>query len=161
MFKQSETVKHFSLALEDLGTTTFLQMLKLLVSDVIESLTSSTSENDEISKKRKIRQATEAGRRRVYRRIQKHEREELRRQTRALNEELSRVRQLQEKEEATFDAAQTPTFWLWKSVATRQRRVRLLAEDEHRALTITAQLQATYIRSLCGIVRKREDDSFA
>ncbi|KAG3112389.1 hypothetical protein PI124_g8400 [Phytophthora idaei] len=80
---------------------------------VIESLTSSTSENDEIGNKRKIRQATEAARRRVYRRIQKHEREELRRQTRALKEELSRVRQLQEKEKTTFDAAQTPTFWLW------------------------------------------------
>ncbi|KAG4239987.1 hypothetical protein PC116_g12047 [Phytophthora cactorum] len=36
---------------------------------VIKSLTSSTSANDAIGKKRKIRQATEAGRRRVYRRI--------------------------------------------------------------------------------------------
>ncbi|KAF1779839.1 hypothetical protein GQ600_13856 [Phytophthora cactorum] len=100
-------------------------------------------------KKRKIRQATEAGRRRVYRRIQKHEREELRRQTRALNEELSRKKRGHIRRRTN---ANLLVMEICRDSATSRR---LLAEDEHRALTITAQLQATYIRSLCGIVRKR------
>ncbi|KAF4035090.1 hypothetical protein GN244_ATG12860 [Phytophthora infestans] len=32
-----------------------------------------------------------------------------------------------EKEKTMFDAAQTPTFWLWRSVATRLRRKWMLA----------------------------------
>ncbi|KAG6946962.1 hypothetical protein JG688_00015753 [Phytophthora aleatoria] len=61
----------------------------------------------------------------------------------------------QGKQEDRFDATRTPTFWFWKSVAIRQRQERLVAEEEQRVLTITAQVQATYIRTLTGIVRKR------
>ncbi|ETL88124.1 hypothetical protein F441_13291 [Phytophthora nicotianae CJ01A1] len=173
---QSGGVKHFNLTLEDLDATILLadadallgfddeEQLKLVLREEIlddadiESLTSGASENDEISK-RKIRKATEAGRRRVYRRVQKREREELRRQARVLKEELSCVRQLKEKEKAMFDAAQTPIFWFWRSVASRLRRERLQAEEEQRALMISVQVQTAYIRNLRGVIRKRESES--
>ncbi|KAF4032803.1 hypothetical protein GN244_ATG15313 [Phytophthora infestans] len=168
MFMQSENAASVNFAWEDLDAAVLLADAESLLmyigdkssgelasSDNIKHLTSS-SDNAEVGK-RKIRRAADARKRQVYRRVRKSERQELRRQFSILSEELSRLRQTKEDEKTAFDAAQTSGFWFWQANAIQQRQERLLAEDEQRALTVTAQVQATYIRKLSEIVRKRGD----
>ncbi|KAG1712088.1 hypothetical protein DVH05_009327 [Phytophthora capsici] len=139
----------------------------LLVEELRPLSTISTSDDQDEeelttnNKTNKPRRATEANRRQIYRRMQKRAREELRRQVVDLNEELVRLRHSKGTEVAQFNAAQTPTFWFWKAVATQQRHERSLAEEEQRALTVSVDAQATYIRTLANIARISENDSSA
>ncbi|ETK81651.1 hypothetical protein L915_12868, partial [Phytophthora nicotianae] len=164
MFTQSDSI---GVDWEDLdatilvaGNETFLCASDKHIGSVeyTSSLTSSTSDNAESGEGKSCR-ATETRSRRS-RREQKHELEEMRRQASVLNGELLRLYQIKENEKAVFNAAQTANFWLWKSVAMQQRHERALAEEEQRELTVTAQIQATYIRILNEIIQKQEDASF-
>ncbi|KAK1935810.1 hypothetical protein P3T76_010504 [Phytophthora citrophthora] len=102
-----------------------------------------------------------AYRRHIYRRMQKRTRQELRSQIAALNEELARLRDAKESKKALFNATQTSTLWFWKSVATRQRHERSLAEEEQRALTMSVHSQAAYIQTLTKVAGMPEKTPLA
>ncbi|KAG1712097.1 hypothetical protein DVH05_009336 [Phytophthora capsici] len=154
------------LGLDDFDATILLEDT-LLVEELrpLSAISTSDDQGEEElttnNKTNKPRRATEVSRRQMYRRMQKRAREELRRQVVDLNEELVRLRHSKQADAAQFNDAQTSTFRFWKAVATQQRHERSLAEEEQRALTVSVDAQATYIRTLANIARISENDSSA
>ncbi|ETP11157.1 hypothetical protein F441_13300 [Phytophthora nicotianae CJ01A1] len=96
-----------------------------------------------------------ADRRRVYRERLKGERKELRHQQTTLSEDLVQLAKRKKEEKDQFDKSQPTSYFMWKSIALRQREERSLAEAKQRELTAAVKMQATYIETLRGVVRKR------
>ncbi|KAG1691828.1 hypothetical protein DVH05_026203 [Phytophthora capsici] len=151
---------------DDLDATILLEDAEALLAEELHPRSPISTSDDQdaeelasINKHNKPRRANEIKRRQICRRREKRGREELRRQVVELNDELVRLRHSKETEITRFNAAQTPTFWFWKAVAIQQRHERSLAEEERRALTVSAHTQATYIRTLATVMRTQQDQA--
>ncbi|KAJ8537331.1 hypothetical protein ON010_g13266 [Phytophthora cinnamomi] len=116
-----------------------------------------SSAETEVPEDRNVLRAKEATKRRVYRRLQKIDREELRRLVGELSKELAQQERAKADERARFEASRSPAYLLWKSLAAQRQDERLLAEAQQQELTAAVGAQAVYINALEGILQKLQN----
>lgn len=99
--------------------------------------------------------AKDAQRRRVYRKRQQEERDDLRRQSRELTAELSDLKKHRSIPSSTLKHSSPYLLAVWKALAMQQKEARQIAETKQRRLHESVAARAAVIKDLENFIRKR------